>query len=471
MYPNSPTETERMNKYIDEEAVSANDVIDYYITHFNTKPYEQGLRYYMGENDVIMNRVLYTWDDNQEKWVVDQEATNNKVPSGWHKLLVDQKVSYLVGKPITIDSKSGDEKGLETINEILGEQFDDVLPELVKGASNKGREWLHPYIDESGMFDYMVIPAQQGIPIYDNSKEKKLEGFIRFYSLEDDVIKIEVWDKNQVTFYEKVHNKVVLDVNYDVNPQPHFSYGEEGYGWGEVPFIEFKNNEEVVSDLTFYKEQIDLYDILTCDAANSLQDVQDFAYVFKGDMGIDHTVKQMVTSIKRKKGINVSGEGNIGVDTLQGEVPNQALNDYLERLVEDIYNNGQGVNNSPDKFGNAPSGVALKNLYSSLNMKCNVLERKFARALEKFMWFVTEYLSMSGQGDVDHKDIKFTFNKTMLMNEKEQTEMAQNSKGVISDKTIIANHPWVTDVDEEMKQLEEQQESVVDLNTPIDGDE
>ena len=37
--------------------------------------------------------------------------------------------------------------------------------------------------------------------------------------------------------------------------------------------------------------------------------------------------------------------------------------------------------------------------------------------------------------------------------------MCKASVGVISDKTIVANHPWVQDADEEMKQLEEENKS------------
>jgi hypothetical protein len=35
------------------------------------------------------------------------------------------------------------------------------------------------------------------------------------------------------------------------------------------------------------------------------------------------------------------------------------------------------------------------------------------------------------------------------------------SKGIISDETIVSNHPWVTDTDAELKQL--QKEKTADL--------
>ena len=40
------------------------------------------------------------------------------------------------------------------------------------------------------------------------------------------------------------------------------------------------------------------------------------------------------------------------------------------------------------------------------------------------------------------------------MNESQVITDCKNSEGVISTKTIVANHPYVTDVDEELKQIE-----------------
>ena len=40
------------------------------------------------------------------------------------------------------------------------------------------------------------------------------------------------------------------------------------------------------------------------------------------------------------------------------------------------------------------------------------------------------------------------------MNESQVITDCKNSVGVISTKTIVANHPYVTDVDEELKQIE-----------------
>jgi SPP1 family phage portal protein len=131
------------------------------------------------------------------------------------------------------------------------------------------------------------------------------------------------------------------------------------------------------------------------------------------------------------------------------------------------------VNTRTDNFGNSPSGVALKFLYSLLDLKANHTERKFRKALSQFFWFFTEYLSISSQGTYDPDDIKMTFNRTMITNDAEKVTMTKDSTGIISKRTQLANHPWVTDVDAEEEQIQKEQDeytaNLPPLNTAQNG--
>lgn len=442
---NRPITANFIKKLIDEREVIASDIL-------------QGERYYMNEND-IGDRKIYTYMDGIK--VIDVDAKNNKIPSGFHKLLVDQKVAYLAGKPITIGSKSDDEQFLTDISELLTDEFEDVIPELIKNVSNKGREWLHPYIDEDGGFDYIRIPAEEVIPVYDQSKQKNLQLAIRFYSVDENTTKVEVWDKEKVTYYEIIQEQIYLDVSEEVNPAPHFTYGENGYGWREVPFIEFINNEERVSDLKFYKSYIDAYDLLLSDTANTLDEMQSLIYVLKGYPGTD--LAEFVNGLKRYKAVAVEGgpDGG-GVDTIQAEVPVATVDSVLDRYTHNIFHFGQGADVSLDKFGNAPSGVALKQLFQLLDMKASVLERKFTKALKHFAWFMTEYINISENKTYEYKDLTFTFNKSMLSNEAEQVQMARDSVGIVSNDTIVENHPWVKDAAMEKARMESEKDAFND---------
>lgn len=156
------------------------EIIMDFIQEHDTTDMQTGVRYYNNDND-IRKRKIYYWKDGQR--VVDETRKNNRLSHNWHKLLVDQKANYLVGKPVTFMARnlteeekesSDDEEFVKRVNELLGEQFDDDIWELCKEASNKGVEWLHPYINSEGEFDYAVIDAREFIPIWETTKQKEL---------------------------------------------------------------------------------------------------------------------------------------------------------------------------------------------------------------------------------------------------------------------------------------------------------
>lgn len=460
MYPMTPTEQEQINAIIEGSSPKFSQILKELIeSHDNSKMVE-GVNYYFNQSDIKSRKQYYYVDGVKTE---DPTKPNNKIPHGFHKLLVDQKTAYLVGKPITFTSDGNE---AEIVTETLTEDFDDVMNELVKNASNKGVEYLHPYIDEEGNFDTVIIPAEQIIPLYNQMDPKKLDGFIRYYPYKVDgkeTIKAEVWDKQQVTYYVKVQGEYVLDMDYEEPIQSHFYINDEGYGWGEVPLIEFRNNEEKVSDLTFYKELIDDYDKRRSDVSNNLEEIQALVWVLKGYEG--ESLSEFMENLRYYKAIKTDSEG--GAETKQADLPIAAMDSHLDRSEKNIFMFGQGVDMTTDKFGNSPSGIALKFLFSLLDMKSDVLERKFRKGLEWLVWFISKYSEIIGEGAFDYKKVRYTFNKAMLMNELEQATIAQNSKGVISDETIVANHPWTDDVAAEMKRLEEQRP--IDLDNPIDG--
>jgi SPP1 family phage portal protein len=466
MYPSTPTEHEKLNNLFHEQGSTAKErMIKAYIDADAEKVavMQQGVHYYENEND-ITKRKQYAVVDGIK--MIDEEKPNNKIPHGWHKLLVDQKTAYLVGQPINFSAD--DDKLTEFINEYLGEQWDDTVNELIKNASNKGKEWLHPYIDENGEFDFIITPAEQIIPIYEDYRKKKLSAVIRYYPwvyVDEETIRAELWDENHVYYYVQTNGEFIPDPSEEENPQSHFYYNNKGYGWGKVPFIPFRNNEQEKSDLAYYKQVIDAYDKRVSDNQNSFDELQELIYVLRGYDG--QNLGEFVQNMKYYKAVKVSDEG--GVDTIQAEVPMEAIMRHMDNLKDSIYTFGQGVDISSDKFGNSPSGIALKFLYSLLDLKASALERKFRPAIQQLIWFLCEYLSISGKGQYDYKAVDFTFKRSMMVNELEMATIVQNSKGIISDKTAIANHPFVDDLEQELERIEEEKEAYVKLPTePIE---
>jgi len=70
-----------------------------------------GENYYRSENTEIMNRMMLIYaedEDGNPYEIEDPYKANNKLASGFLKVLIDQKINYLLGKEVTIDSKDSD---------------------------------------------------------------------------------------------------------------------------------------------------------------------------------------------------------------------------------------------------------------------------------------------------------------------------------------------------------------------------
>ncbi|WP_168198242.1 phage portal protein [Crassaminicella thermophila] len=424
-----------------------------------------GVNYYDCNHDILKIDFREYIVDGQK--LIDSNKANNQLINPFHRLLVQQKIGYIAGKPVVFTSEK---KELTTIiNDILGIKFDDILVDWIKGASNKGIEWLHPFIDEEGNFDYVIIPAEQIIPIYDTSYQKNLVYIIRYYTMQvvkgdetEERYKVELWDKEKVTYFiEDDHGNFIYDDTEPLNPKYHwYSFNtnnpddKKPSSWGKIPFINLDNNSEKTSDLKSIKKYIDAYDKVSSGFLNDLEDIQMAIWVLRGYEGTN--LSEFMRNLIQFKAMKVSEEG--GVDNKTLEIPAEARKIMLEILEDKIYEIGQGVKMSTDKFGQNPSGVALKFLYSGLDLKANTMIRKLKKALSEFVWFVTEYVNNKNNTSYDYKSIKFTTNKTIITNETEQIDNCTKSIGILSNETIIANHPWVDDAKEEIEKKKKEQE-------------
>ena len=137
-----------------------------------------------------------------------------------------------------------------------------------------------------------------------------------------------------------------------------------------------------------------------------------------------------------------------------------AIDAHLNRLRRDIYDAGNGVDMQDENLGNA-SGVALKFRYAGLDSDAMDMATEFVAAMEDLVWFIRTDMAAKGMGDYTNTKFDIVFNTDIIINEAETITAAKNSVGVISDETIVANHPWVTDAVEEMNKLKKQKEEAM----------
>lgn len=422
-----------------------------------------GQRYYEVDNDILKRKMYKELDG---KRVEETYKANNKLAHAKYKDMVDEKINYIFARPFSLTCT--DNTYTDRVTEALGKHFNYQLTGLGYEASNKGIAWLQPYIDEKGRFRTMIIPAEQCIPVWKDNSHMELDKMIRVYdttywkgSNKKTDTNVEVWTAEGVTYYYLEDRKLIY--NYDKSndidnggPVAHFKRDNEWIAWGKVPFIAFKNNRIEMSDLKFVKALLDNYDLSRSEAANYVEDVKNLIYVLKGYGGED--IGEFMEKLNKYRAIPIDDPTEGGVDTLTPTMDITALREHYEQLKRDIAEDGQAINKDLDKFGNSPSGVALKFMYAGLDLKDNALEVEFKQGFENLLYFINIYLGETGKGNykTELMDMDIVFNRDMKINESETIDNCSKSKGVISDDTILANHPWVKDIKTEKDNLKEQ---------------
>lgn len=450
-------------------------------------------RYYIGKHDILNKQRVYYVDRQKE---VDIVSANNKAPNPFLSILIDQKVSKIAGKPVTVTVSGANDKDnpdveadkfQELLNKQLGVNFNDKVEDWLVGASKHTIDWMHFYVDPKGNLRYLICPGQQIIPVYDMEYEDTLHEIIRYYQFDfinakgevKKLYKVEEWTDKDVTYWTQTEDETfILDFSYAMNPMPHWVTENEALqtkemnGWGRVPFVPLQNNSKGQNDLDEIKALIDAYDRVYNGWADDIEDFAEQILVVKNlaikDREFYKGMKELsvfMRNLKESRMVTVDGEGD--VKSIKTDIPVAAKEKFLKLTREAIFYFGQGVDVASERFGGSPSGVALQHLYALLDMKCNRTALKLQKALDEFFWFVTAYINNTNGTSFDPYNITVTLNQSMIFNKKEIID-GIIARGYLSTKTKLSLDPDVEDVEEELDRLENESE-VVDPSLSNDG--
>lgn len=413
-----------------------------------------GERYYRNQTDI-----LYTPREEAESDAMPLRNADNRIPRNFHGLIVNQKAAYAFTAPPLFDV--GNEAANKRITTLLGDEYAKNCMELCINAANTSVGWLH-YFDRTNSFEWAVMDSKEIIPIFDDGLKKKLLGVLRAHEELDEedgyrYMVYEYWnDKKCQAFRMRMADALEDGLTYYYmftdpdNGAPAFEYEHR---FGEVPFIPFWNNNIHTNDLANIKPLIDVYDKVFSGFINDLDDVQELIFVLSGYGGTE--LNGFLQDLKKYKAIKLDEDedGHPGVSTLNIEIPIEARNSVLEATRKAIFEQGQGFDPQPESFGNQ-SGVALKFMYSLLEMKAGLMEIEFRIGFSKLIRAICQHENIAADSIIQ------TWTRTGIQNDVEQAQICRDSEGVVSRLTILKNHPLVQDAEAELKQLEkEEQES------------
>ena len=422
-----------------------------------------GQRYYEGKHD-ILNYKLYI-PDKDGHYIEDTTRSNIKIPHPFFTELVDQEVQYMLSgdRPHV---KSDIPELQELLDSYFDEDFDAELNDLLTGVVVKGYDYIYAYKNEDERLSFRWADGLGVIEVRAIDTDDHADYVIYHYvdRYDDDnepIIKIQVWDKNEVGYFIKEGSKgVKKDKNVKYNPQPHVVFSRNnddyGYGLGYIPFFRLDRNRKRTSEVFVTKPLIDDYDMMSCGLSNNLQDFAEGVWVVKNYKGED--IDELIKDVKARKAVGVDSEGGIEIKTV--DIPFQARQTKLALDEDNIYRFGMGFNSQKVGDGNI-TNVVIKSRYTLLDLKCNKLEIKLKQLMKKLVKVVLDEINTASGTAYSVRDVYFDFERETITNaldnaqikgaeaQAKQTEI--NTLLMVAEKldneTIVKNICDILDID------------------------
>ena len=165
--------------------------------------------------------------------------------------------------------------------------------------------------------------------------------------------------------------------------------------------------------------------------------------------------------------VKVRNDG--GVETLQIEINAENYKSVLELMKKALIENARGYDAKDDRLSGNPNQMNIQSMYSDIDLDANGMETEFQAAFEQLLWFINQDFSNRGKGDFDGEDIQITFDRDILINESEAIDNCSKSVGILSDETIVEQHPWTNDVELELARLKQEKEEAMEQAQEYSG--
>lgn len=469
------------------EGSAQREFIQTVISEFNgskrRKYMDVAQRYYENDNDVITDKRMVIGRDPENNAILKESKvlSNTRLCHNFMKKLTRQKIGYMLGKPFSLASVEAEDSDAENFFSELDNYFDKALYKLIKNVGRdsivKGIGWIMVYYDEEGTLRFRRCNSEEVIPLWKDSDHTELDAVVRQYIVEqysggnkENIKYVEYYtDIGAFHYIQNKSGELVNNPDYKEQPLPHFSLSDSrtsiGTNWIKIPFIPFKYDPDEQSLLIRIKSLIDDYDRKTSAISNIIADHPNSVTVIKNYDGASK--EEFIQNKNEYRTIFVQGDGD--AKSLETPFDVVQVDKHIQRLREDIYEFGQGVNTA-DKDIRDTSGVALRFMYADLDMDCVDWGSEVEWSLSQLIWFMAQDIKARTGKDYTDVGYNIIFNTDVIVNETETVNNCAVSVGVISGDTIAENHPWTKSAKREIDKMREEQEDTLDLESQYGED-
>lgn len=406
--------------------------------------FDKAQGYFDGHGQAIMNRVN-----------PDSSRPNNKIVKNYCKTIVENFQGYLTGNPIIYSGLDGQDiselQNILDLNDAINEDSEFLQDGLINGIA-----YELVYMNEDNEIRFKCLNPKCVIPIYSNGLDEKLLYCIYYYPIQN-------WDDD--TAPQKWSVSVYRD-NYvyhyvATNEFNDFELVDGHTNWfGDVPFVIFDLNKQNTPIFEPIISLQDAYNALLSDEVNDFEAFVD-AYMVLKNLAAD---EEDLAAMKANRTILVDGDSDVTYLT-------KDINDtQIQNLLDNINTSIHTVSNSPDfsseEFNQGvSSGIALQFKLVGFNNIASNIEARFRKALQKRIELINR---MHEKIDTEVFLVDITFKHNLPTSILDTVNMVNSLRGLVSDETLLAQLPFIKDVDEELARIHEADGYFLDEISPIE---
>lgn len=423
-----------------------------------------GEKYYLGVHDILQRKRTAIGERGDLE--VIKNVPNNRIVDNQYKKMVNQKNNYLLGQPISVQCENKEYAKL--LKKIFNKKFQKLLKSVGEDSLNCGLGWLFVYYDEKGNLTFKRLKPFEILPGWKDAEHTILDYAIRIYEViayenktEKIMQKVEVYDDKGIHYFN-------LDGSELTPTEPFFNNyftvinengKEEGYNWEKIPLIPFKYNDKEIPLIKMVKSLQDGLNLITSNFQNVMEeDTRNTILVlvnYDGEkLGDFRRNLAQYGAVKVRTVDGAPGD----LKTLQVEVNADNYKAIIEIFKKAIIENAMGYDAKDDRLAGNPNQMNIQSMYSDIDLDANGMETEYQAAFEELLWFINCHFANTGLGDFEDEEVDIIFNRDILISESDVIKNCQLSAGILSDETIVSQHPWVDDPQLELERIKKQKQ-------------
>jgi SPP1 family phage portal protein len=285
--------------------------------------------------------------------------------------------------------------------------------------------------------------------VYDDSLTGDLMYFVRMYKLSE-------WDET---------NTYKVDVYSDFDIRHYTMNGKSGYLIHNSTEPHYFS--QCPANIFALPDEKSIFDCVLGlqDAANELlsSEIDDYSAFCDAYMilqGVDADAED-IAQMRKNRAASIPADANMYYMTKNAN--DTQVENILKRIHDSIYRVAQCPDFSSESFvGGVSSGIAIRYRLTGMETRAAGICAEMKKALQRRIEIISGIAALK-LGEEIYRDIEIDFKRNIPEDLTATINLVNSLKGSVSDATLLAQLPFITDVNAELEALQEQKAANMQL--------